>query len=354
MNKTGFLPHKALVKISNKYLVWFMLVMMATGLVLPGLDISLPSFLGIKPDQGDAQEIALLKARILVLHADEKQAGLTAGQLENVKQRRGAVEARLAAVQFPKDRPFQVLVPGRPKLPEGIKYNLPLKNQATVPHIFIPTMPDLSGLSTVQRKERFIQIMLPLILRISGEITEQRWAMRRAHLNGDIAQLNEFAITYRVSIDDKTSQQLVDELLVKIAPIPISIALAQAAVESGWGRSRFTLDGNALFGQWVWNDNEGIKAVNQSDQRASVRKFPDLLSSVRSYMLNLNSFYAYADFRAARDGYLKNEQSVFDLTNYLSVYAQAGEDYVMTLKKMIEQNDFIRFEGVKLKPVSQS
>ena len=80
-------------------------------------------------------------------------------------------------------------------------------------------------------------------------------------------------------------------------PVPVSLALAQAVIESGWGQSRFAAEGNALFGQWVWNDDMGIKARQASDSRASVRAFPDLQASVRAYMLNLNSFYAYEGFR---------------------------------------------------------
>ena len=105
--------------------------------------------------------------------------------------------------------------------------------------------------------------------------------------------LRSFAQRYRLPASLIGTEGWTDELLRRVAPVPVSIALAQAVIESGWGQSRFALEGNALFGQWVWNDKLGIKAANQSDPRASVRRFPDLLSSVRAYMFNLNSHWAY-------------------------------------------------------------
>ena len=82
--------------------------------------------------------------------------------------------------------------------------------------------------------------------------------------------LRAFAQRYRMPASLIDKKGWTDELLRRVAPIPVSIALAQAAIESGWGQSRFALEGNALFGQWVWNDKLGIKAANQSDPRLSL------------------------------------------------------------------------------------
>ena len=138
----------------------------------------------------------------------------------------------------------------------------------------------------------------------------------------------------------------------RVAPVPVSIALAQAAIESGWGQSRFTLEGNALYGQWVWNDKLGIKAANQSDPRASVRRFPNLLSSVRAYMFNLNSHQAYSSFRETRARYVlaPNSVSISDVAAGLSNYAQIGVAYVDKVRRIISQNDLQRFEAAQLVP----
>ena len=110
-------------------------------------------------------------------------------------------------------------------------------------------------------------------------------------------------------------------------------------------------EGNALFGQWVWNDKLGIKAANQSD-RASVRRFPDLLSSVRAYMFNLNSHRAYGAFREIRDRYMAapEQVSINEVIAGLSNYAQIGDAYVDKIRRIIFQNDMQRFEAAELVP----
>ena len=112
------------------------------------------------------------------------------------------------------------------------------------------------------------------------------------------------------------------------------------------------MEGNALFGQWVWNDKLGIKAANQSDPRASVRRFPDLLSSVRAYMFNLNSHEAYGAFRDIRARYMAapDQVSINEVIDGLSNYAQIGDAYVDKIRRIISQNHLQRFEAAQLVP----
>ena len=180
----------------------------------------------------------------------------------------------------------------------------------------------------------------------------ERKAVLRAIASKDNELLRSFAQRYRVPAGIIGKQGWTDELLRRVAPVPVSIALAQAVIESGWGQSRFTLEGNALYGQWVWNDNLGIKAVNPSDPRASVRRFPDLFSSVRAYMFNLNSHKAYSVFRDIRARHIvaPDRFSVSDVASGLSNYAQIGDVYVDKIRHIIFQNDMQRFEAAKLVP----
>ena len=211
------------------------------------------------------------------------------------------------------------------------------------PSRFVKKMPDLSGITIMMRKQRFIQTVLPLILYANDEILNERKAIFEAIHRDDLVVVEALAKKYRLNTDNISTDNLVNRLLIRVAPIPVPIALAQAATESGWGQSRFAQEGNALFGQWVWNDKKGIKANNPSDPKASVRMFPDLLSSVRSYMLNLNSHYAYDDFRQVRQAYSLKQTSLFNLINHLSAYSQRREAYAEDLKLVIRHNKFDRF-----------
>ena len=101
--------------------------------------------------------------------------------------------------------------------------------------------------------------------------------------------------------EDLKSIRLKDQDLAKLKMrmdiIPVSIALAQAANESGWGTSRFALEGNALFGQWTWS-KKGISPKNKDpDQSHKILQFQILKASVRAYKNNLNTHNAYQEFR---------------------------------------------------------
>ena len=136
--------------------------------------------------------------------------------------------------------------------------------------------------------------------------------------------------------------------------VPVSLAIAQAAKETGWGTSRFALEGNALFGQWTWT-GEGIKpAGSNSEDTHKVMKFKILKSSIRAYQRNLNTHSTYREFRLARAD-LRDNQKKLDsilLSNYLDEYAETGEEYVRILKKIIQQNDLTDFDDAKLLPSS--
>ena len=142
----------------------------------------------------------------------------------------------------------------------------------------------------------------------------------------------------------------IDELIEKIDIIPASIALAQAAKESGWGTSRFALEGNAIFGQWTWN-GVGIEPLEKVDgQKHKILKFPLLRASVKAYITNLNTHSGYKGFRKKRlDMRSQNKKlSGLDLIHELGNYAQTGKEYTKILEKIIKQNDLDEFETVKI------
>jgi uncharacterized FlgJ-related protein len=201
------------------------------------------------------------------------------------------------------------------------------------------------GLAGSAQKDSFIRIVLPLILASNEEITKRREAIQRAFENNDRAALEKWAHLYKLGGSKLDNDELTARLLHRADTVPVALALAQAAVESGWGTSRFALQGNALFGQWAWREHAGIRPLEATNSRAVVRSFGTLLGSVRAYMHNLNTHYHYKEFRtsraALRDRPIIGESKI--LAKHLDRYAEIGDAYVKKLETLIRVNDFSRF-----------
>ena len=137
--------------------------------------------------------------------------------------------------------------------------------------------------------------------------------------------------------------------------VPVSLAIAQAAKETGWGTSRFAIEGNALFGQWTWS-GEGIKpaGVDPEDSNHKVMKFKVLKASVRAYQRNLNTHGSYRQFRSTRANMRDNDEDLDSLllADYLDKYAATGKEYTKIIKQIIKQNNLQDFDKVKLLPTS--
>ncbi len=208
--------------------------------------------------------------------------------------------------------------------------------------------------STKKRKEFFIQIVLPLILEENYLIRLDR---KRLFV---ILNKNNNTKSERKWLKSKFKQYGVDNrdfttLKIRMDEIPVSLAIAQAAKETGWGTSRFALEGNALFGQWTWNGN-GIKpAATDSDETHKIMKFKILRASVRAYQRNLNTHSSYKEFREARAIQRDNDRKLnsLELVKYLDKYAETGKEYTVVLKKIIKQNSLTDFDEVKLLPSSK-
>ena len=148
----------------------------------------------------------------------------------------------------------------------------------------------------------------------------------------------------------------VSTLKVRMDEIPVSLAIAQAAKETGWGTSRFAIEGNALFGQWTYS-GEGIKpAGSDKNDKHKVMAFSVLKASVRAYQRNLNTHSSYKEFRKVRAIQRDNDEPLnsLELANYLNSYAETGEEYTKILKKIIEQNNLKDFDKAKILPLSKN
>ena len=143
-------------------------------------------------------------------------------------------------------------------------------------------------------------------------------------------------------------------LKVRMDIVPVSLAIAQAAKESGWGTSRFAIEGNALFGQWTWS-GEGIKPAGvDSEEKHKVMKFKVLKASVRAYQRNLNTHGSYKQFRSERANMRDSDVELDSLilADFLDKYAATGKEYTKIIKQIIKQNNLQDFDKVKLLPSS--
>ena len=207
--------------------------------------------------------------------------------------------------------------------------------------------------SSKKRKSLFIQIILPLILEENNLILLDRKKLfsilnKNKNSKKEINWLNRKFRQYGVLNKD------IPTLKVRMDIVPVSLAIAQAAKETGWGTSRFALEGNALFGQWTWS-GDGIKPAGaDSDTKHKVMKFRVLKASVRAYQRNLNTHSSYKNFRQLR-AQLRDDNASLDsllLADQLDNYAETGKEYTKILKQIINQNSLKDFDDVKLMPLS--
>ena len=208
--------------------------------------------------------------------------------------------------------------------------------------------------NTKKKKNLFIQIILPLILEENNRIKLDRkklFTILNKNMNSDSEKkwLKSKFQQYGVINNDLST------LKVRMDIVPVSLAIAQAAKETGWGTSRFAIEGNALFGQWTWS-GEGIKpaGVDPEDSNHKVMKFKVLKASVRAYQRNLNTHGSYRQFRSARANMRDNDDDLDSLllADYLDKYAATGKEYTKIIKQIIKQNNLQDFDKVKLLPSS--
>jgi len=207
--------------------------------------------------------------------------------------------------------------------------------------------------SSKKRKNLFIKIILPLILEENNLIILDRKRLfsilnKNKNSKKEINWLNRKFKQYGVLNKD------IPTLKIRMDIVPVSLAIAQAAKETGWGTSRFALEGNALFGQWTWS-GDGIKPAGaESDAKHKVMKFKVLKASVRAYQRNLNTHSSYKKFRQLR-AQLRDDNEKLDsliLADQLDNYAETGKEYTKILKQIINQNSLKDFDEVKLMPLS--
>tara|TARA_B100000029_G_scaffold442568_1_gene461066 strand:+ start:319 stop:1269 length:951 start_codon:yes stop_codon:yes gene_type:complete len=227
-----------------------------------------------------------------------------------------------------------------------------LSNESANLIIFSSLPEDFMEIEPVsERKKLFINTLLPIIYFENSQILEDRkkildwWNESQGeNFSRDFWPSWLFELSEKYDSNDSN----LGNLLVKVDVIPISMALAQAAIESGWGTSRYLREGNAIFGQYTFDKKKGLKPINRDkDKNFYIRKFSNLSESTRSYLKNLNTNRAYEEFREERKKLRMSGENLSGLTlsGFLTRYSERKKDYVNDLKKIIESNNFMKFDN---------
>ena len=203
---------------------------------------------------------------------------------------------------------------------------------------------DLTGVEPSYKKQLFINLMLPSILIAKHQLEETRASVLT--LVNSIDTLTRKNQEYLVNLRKTYKCSTNSELLTRLQTHPTSIVIAQAALESGWGTSRFYKKANNIFGVWSYSKNEPrIKASEDRDGIAVyVKKYKSLPESIASYFITL-ARGPYKSFRTER----AKTQDVYQLIPYLKVYSELREEYVSRLESLIRFNKLEQYDNYTLK-----
>ena len=241
---------------------------------------------------------------------------------------------------------------------DELKYNLnEIREGKPVKPVFFTQLPrGINELENIQnRKKIFIQIVLPLVLSENEDILSERKKIISLSKSSNISKIDKNWLSekfkyYKVKDGD------FDLLLERADIIPPSLAIAQAAYESGWGTSRFALEGNSLFGQRTWSVNAGIVPLDRDENKNfKVTKFDIIRASVKAYKKNLNTHKSYEELRLER-ARMRSERieiSGLELSKHLDKYSEIKDKYVFYLQKIIEQNSLTDFDKSILLPTNK-
>ena len=232
-----------------------------------------------------------------------------------------------------------------------------IENQLPVPRMYFSSIPkNINEYKIFEIKKVFLSILLPIALRGNELALEERKRLKVAFLTNNIYKIEYFAKKYKVknftkinfgSLNSLQLRNIKKELLIKVNRVPVSMIIAQAIIESGWGASRFAKEGNALFGEWTWKNNDGIKPNGNLDANFAVKSFKNISESLNSYILNLNRHPAYTEMRNYRSMMFKAGKDItgYDTAAYLENYAEIGLAYVEKVNDMIKSNKLYKFEN---------
>lgn len=219
----------------------------------------------------------------------------------------------------------------------------------------VSDQPDFESFTSVsERKQAFFSYLLPIIQNANDVILAKRAhieaiSQRYSAVNlkkGDERFLDELAQEFKLDFEKLDLGQKIELLLNRVDTVPASLAIAQAAKESGWGTSRFAREANNYYGQWCFSKGCGVvPAQRGATSGHEVRKFADASASVESYLHNLNTHAAYRELRSIRASLRETGKiSGLALAEGLGSYSERGYIYVEEIQSLIRYNDLSQFD----------
>ncbi len=226
-----------------------------------------------------------------------------------------------------------------------------LNNQSANLVIFSSLPTDFMDVQPIiERKRLFINTLIPIIYSENLQILNDRKKILDWWRESDGENFSrDFWPQWLFELSEKygSSDSNLGNLLMRVDIIPISLALAQSAIESGWGTSRYSREGNAVFGQYTFDESKGLKPKDRNENdEFFIKTFPNLSESVRSYLKNINTHLAYADFREERKKLRMSGENLsgFKLVNFLKDYSERRESYIKDVKEIISSNNFQKYD----------
>jgi len=226
-----------------------------------------------------------------------------------------------------------------------------LNNQSSNLVIFSSLPRDFMDIQPViERKRLFINTLIPIIYSENLQILNDRKKILDWWRESDGENFSrDFWPQWLFELSEKygSSDSNLGNLLIRVDIIPISLALAQAAIESGWGTSRYSREGNAVFGQYTFDESKGLKPKDRNkNDEFFIKKFSNLSESVRSYLKNINTHLAYADFREERKKLRMSGENLsgYKLVNFLKDYSERREFYIKDVKEIMSSNNFQKYD----------
>lgn len=211
-------------------------------------------------------------------------------------------------------------------------------------------LPDFRAFEPQERKARFFEYLQPFVAEVNAGVAAARTfvlSVRSAVAAGrrltwyQRSRVERLAKRYEIDTADTDITGVIGKLAHRIGTVPESLVLVQAAKESGWGTSRFAIEGNNLFGQRCYESGCGIKPKDRpADVRFGVAKYGSVRESLESYVRNLNTHPEYEEFRERRAELRARGEPVTGTTlaAELDAYSERGQAYIDEIRAMIRQN----------------
>jgi Bax protein len=210
---------------------------------------------------------------------------------------------------------------------------------------------DLAELDVNEKKEKFVQLMLPTILIVKEEILEKKRKTEKIYAkmkSGKKLKKSENEFLERLLSEYKVEDESIEELLVKLSPPPPAIVLGQAIIESGWGTSRFFKEANNVFGIWSFDETEPrvpSKFGYRNGYKVYLKKYNSLKECLEDYFYKIAVLSYYKKFRE----YAYKTENYVELTKHLENYSELKQEYVVRLNKIISENNLDSYDKYTLK-----